>query len=95
MTLTLTPQTEAKLLAWAEYEGQEADIVADVLLADALARRKLRQSTSEWKRVMRAASVHILNSRLRCELSITCRRICLMKKFSPAKKAFTASELHC
>ncbi len=38
MTLTLTPQTEAKLLAWAEYEGQDADIVADVLLADALAR---------------------------------------------------------
>ena len=38
MTLTLTPQTEARLLAWAEYEGQDADIVADVLLADALAR---------------------------------------------------------
>ncbi len=38
MTLTLTPQTEAKLLAWAEYEGQDADIVADVLLADTLAR---------------------------------------------------------
>ena len=36
--MTLTPQTEAKLLAWAEYEGQDADIVADVLLADALAR---------------------------------------------------------
>jgi predicted transcriptional regulator len=40
MTLTLTPQTEANLLAWAEYEGQEADIVADVLLADALARAR-------------------------------------------------------
>ena len=38
MTLTLKPQTEAKLLAWAEYEGQDADTVADVLLADALAR---------------------------------------------------------
>ncbi|MGI4789558.1 MAG: hypothetical protein ACRYFS_11985 [Janthinobacterium lividum] len=38
MTVTLTPKTEAKLLAWAEYEGQDADIVADVLLADALAR---------------------------------------------------------
>lgn len=38
MTFTLTPQTEARLLAWAEYEGQDADIVADVLLADALAR---------------------------------------------------------
>ena len=40
MTLTLTPRTEAELLAWAEYEGQEADIVADVLLADALARAR-------------------------------------------------------
>ena len=40
MTLTLTPQTEANLLAWAEYEGQEADIVADALLADALARAR-------------------------------------------------------
>ena len=38
MTFTLTPQTEARLLAWAEYEGQDTDIVADVLLADALAR---------------------------------------------------------
>lgn len=38
MTITLKPQTEANLLAWAEYEGQDADIVADVLLADALAR---------------------------------------------------------
>ena len=38
MSLTLTPKTEARLLAWAEYEGQDADTVADVLLADALAR---------------------------------------------------------
>ena len=38
MTLTLTPKTEARLLAWAEYEGQDADTLADVLLADALAR---------------------------------------------------------
>jgi len=38
MTLTLKPETEARLLAWAEYEGQNADILADALLADALAR---------------------------------------------------------
>jgi hypothetical protein len=58
--MTLTPKTEAKLLAWAEYEGQEADIVADVLLA---------------------VSVHILNSRPRCELSTTYRRTYRMKNF--------------
>ncbi len=46
MTLTLTPQTEAKLLAWAEYEGQEADIVADVLLADALARVRAEEAAA-------------------------------------------------
>ncbi len=46
MTLTLTPKTEAKLLAWAEYEGQEADIVADVLLADALARVQAEETAA-------------------------------------------------
>ncbi len=38
MTLTLTPQTEAALLAWAEYEGQDANVLADILLANALDR---------------------------------------------------------
>ena len=38
MTLTLTPKTEARLRAWAEYEGENADILAEALLADALAR---------------------------------------------------------
>jgi predicted transcriptional regulator len=38
MTLTPTPQTEASLLAWAEYEGQDANVLADILLANALDR---------------------------------------------------------
>ncbi len=43
MTLTLRPQTEARLLAWAEYEGQDADTVADALLAEALARVQAKE----------------------------------------------------
>ena len=37
MTLTLTPQTEALLLARAEDEGQDVNALADALLADLLA----------------------------------------------------------
>jgi len=37
-TLTITPQTEAQLLAWAEYEGQDVNVLADILLANALDR---------------------------------------------------------
>ncbi len=37
MTLTLTPRTEALLLARAEDEGQDANTLADTLLADLLA----------------------------------------------------------
>lgn len=38
MTLTITPQTESQLRAWAEYEGQDANVLADTLLANALDR---------------------------------------------------------
>ena len=38
MTLTLNPQTVASLLAWAEYEGQDVYVLADILLANALDR---------------------------------------------------------
>jgi hypothetical protein len=37
MTLTLTPKTEAMLLARAKSEGQDANMLADTLLADLLA----------------------------------------------------------
>lgn len=37
MTLTLTPKTEAMLLARAEDEGQDINTLADTLLADMLA----------------------------------------------------------
>ena len=36
MTLTLTPQTEAMLRARAESEGQDANMLADILLAHVL-----------------------------------------------------------
>lgn len=38
MTLTITPKTEAMLLAKAEREGEDINILADGLLADLLAR---------------------------------------------------------
>ncbi len=38
MTLTITPKTEAMLLAKAERDGGDIDTVADALLADLLAR---------------------------------------------------------
>lgn len=38
MTLTITPKTEAQLAAWAEYEGQDVNVLADILLANALDR---------------------------------------------------------
>jgi len=40
MTLTITPQTEAMLLAKAERDGEDINTVADVLLADMLAREQ-------------------------------------------------------
>lgn len=40
MTLTITPQTEALLLAKAERDGGDINTVADVLLADILAREQ-------------------------------------------------------
>jgi len=38
MTLTITPKTEAMLLAKAEREGEDINALADGLLADLLAR---------------------------------------------------------
>ena len=46
MTLTLTPQTEAKLLAWAKYEGQDANVLADILLANALDRIRAEEAAA-------------------------------------------------
>ncbi len=43
MTLTLTLKTEAMLLARAENEGQDANVLADVLLADLLARAQAEE----------------------------------------------------
>ncbi len=43
MTLTLTPKTEAMLLARAEDEGQDVNVLADTLLADLLARAKAEE----------------------------------------------------
>ncbi len=37
MAITLTPETEARLRERAERDGQDADSLADALLADALA----------------------------------------------------------
>jgi len=37
MAITLTPETETRLRQRAEREGQDADTLADTLLADALA----------------------------------------------------------
>lgn len=38
MTPTISPQTEAQLSVWAQYEGQDANVLADILLANALNR---------------------------------------------------------
>lgn len=43
MTLTLTPQTEAMLLARAEDEGQDVSVLADALLANLLARAQAEE----------------------------------------------------
>ncbi len=43
MTLTLTPQTEAMLLARAEDEGQDVNALADMLLASLLARTQAEE----------------------------------------------------
>ncbi len=44
MTLTLTPKTEAMLLARAEDEGQDVNTLADTLLADLLAHDDVKSS---------------------------------------------------
>lgn len=43
MTLTLTPNTEALLLAKAERDGEDVNAVADALLADLLAREQAEE----------------------------------------------------
>lgn len=46
MTLTLTPKTEAMLLARAEDEGQDANMLADALLADLLERAQAEEAAA-------------------------------------------------
>ena len=43
MTLTITPNTEALLLAKAERDGEDVNSVADALLADLLARNQAEE----------------------------------------------------
>lgn len=43
MTLTITPNTEALLLAKAERDGEDVNSVADSLLADLLARNQAEE----------------------------------------------------
>lgn len=43
MTLTITPRTEAMLLAKAEREGEDVNSLADGLLADLLAREQAEE----------------------------------------------------
>ncbi len=40
MTVTLKPETEAKLRQTAQWEGQDVDTLADALLAEVLAQRE-------------------------------------------------------
>ncbi len=40
MAITLKPETEEKLRQTAEWEGQDADTLADALLAEVLAQRE-------------------------------------------------------
>ena len=40
MAITLKPETEEKLRQTAEWEGQDADTLADTLLAEVLAQRE-------------------------------------------------------
>lgn len=40
MAITLKPETEEKLRQRAQWEGQDADALADALLADVLAQRE-------------------------------------------------------
>ncbi len=44
MTLTITPKTEAMLLAKAEREGEDINTLADVLLAGLLARDQAKET---------------------------------------------------